>query len=440
VTSIAPPGPPDELVVEGGAPLRGTVVVPGDKGIAHRALLVGALADGPVRIDGLPGGQDVAATVRLLRACGVPVAEEPAGVRIEGPATWREPGDVLDCGNSGTTIRLAAGVLAGRDGCFAVLTGDASLRRRPMGRVVRPLRAMGARIDGRARGERAPLAVRGGALRGVTHHLEVASGQVKTALLLAGLGADGATEVVEPAPSRDHTERLLGALGAPVEQPTETRVHLRPAAIPGFALRVPGDPSSAAYWVVAATLVPGSRLELPGLSTNPGRLGWVRILQDMGAAIEVTPTTEELGEPVGALSVEAARLHGRDVEVTEPIIDEVPVLAVAAAFAEGTTTFRGAAELAVKESDRIATTTALLAALGVEAEARRDGLVVHGGRPRPGRVDAAGDHRLALAGAVAGLALPGRTVVAGWSAHAVSYPGFTAALAALRGSGRGDGR
>ncbi len=440
MTATAPPGPPDELVVEGGAPLRGTVVVPGDKGIAHRAMLVGALAGGPVRIDGLPGGHDVAATVRLLRACGVPVAEDPGGVRIEGPASWREPADVLDCGNSGTTIRMAVGVLAGREGRFAVLTGDESLRRRPMGRVVRPLRAMGARIDGRAEGERAPLAVRGAVLRGATHHLEVASGQVKTAVLLAGLGADGVTEVVEPAPSRDHTERLLGALGAPLERPTATRVRLRAAAIPGFALRVPGDPSSAAYWAVAATLVPGSRLELPRVSVNPGRLGWVQVLVDMGAAVEVTPIGEELGEPVGVLSVEAARLHGIDVEVTEPIIDEVPVLAVAAAFAEGTTTFRGAADLAVKESDRIATTTALLAALGVEAEPRPDGLVVHGGRPRPGRLEAAGDHRLALAGVVAGLALAGRTVVAGWSAHAVSYPGFTAALAAVRAAGGGDAR
>ena len=435
------PSPDGALVVDGGVPLRGEVRVPGDKGLAHRALFLAALAQGPVHLAAVPAGADVAATRALLQACGVPVTTGAAGtVRAAGACgRLQEPEGILDCANSGTTMRLGAGLLAaagpgiGGDGRFAVLDGDSSLRRRPMGRVVEPLRAMGARIDGRAGGRLAPLALRAAPLHGARHRLEVPSGQVKTALLLAGLQADGVTEVEEPAPSRDHTERMLGALGLPVERPAPGRVRIRAAPVPGFDLTLAGDPSSAAFWVVAATIVPGSALRLPEVLANPGRLAYLEVLGAMGADITVEPAGERLGEPVATLSVRAAALVGTEVTVTEPMIDEVPVLAVAAAFASGTTTFRGAAELAVKESDRLATTAAMLAALGVEVERDAERLVVHGGRPRPARLDAAGDHRIALAAAVAGLALDGRSVVMGWDAHRVSYPGFTDALDALRG-------
>ncbi len=422
-----------DLTVVGPAPLRGRVRLPGDKGISHRAMLFAALADGTSTVTGLADGADVAATRAALGALGVPIGGDPPGpVRVDGRGVGalHEPDAVLDCANSGTTMRMLVGLLAGRP-FHSVLAGDASLTRRPMGRVVDPVRALGAHVDGRADGRFPPLAVRGGALTGATVTLPVASGQVKTALLLAGLQASGTTEIVEPAPSRDHSERILAALGAPVEVLDPVTVRVRAGAPGPVELTVPGDPSSAVFFVVAATITPGSELTVEELALNPTRLGYVDVLRRMGASIDVRPGPARLGEPVGELTVRAAPLHGTVVDVDEGLVDEVPALAVAAAFADGVTEFRGVAELRVKESDRLAALERELRALGVGVEAGDDRLVVRGGVPRPATLDSHDDHRIAMAGAVAANAVAGSSTVRGWSAVAVSYPRFADDLAAL---------
>jgi 3-phosphoshikimate 1-carboxyvinyltransferase len=304
-----------------------------------------------------------------------------------------------------------------------------------MARVVEPLRMMGAQLDGRIGGTRPPLVVRGGQLGGCAHRLGVASAQVKTALVLAGLQATGTTEVVEPAPSRDHTERMLTALGAPLTRVDERAVRVTAGAPSAFEFAVPGDPSSAAFWIVAAAVTPGSELVVENVALNPARIAFVDVLARMGAAVEVVNTDERLGEPVGEVRVTSAPLHGTTVEGAEIpwVIDEIPVLAVAAACAEGITEFRDAAELRVKESDRIATVSELLTGLGVGVETGDDHLVVRGGRLQPGAVDSHGDHRIAMAAAVAAGATEGDTRVRGWRSVATSYPEFTAHLAALTG-------
>lgn len=430
------PHPGGEFAITGGVPLRGRIRLPGCKGISHRALLFAGFADGTSRITNLAPGDDVGRTASALTALGVPTNREGDDVEIIGTGFdgIGEPDDVVDCGNSGTTLRLLAGLLAGRPH-LAVLTGDASLRSRPMGRVVRPLRSLGALIDGAAEASRAPLTVRGGGLVGERVELEVASGQVKTAVVLAGLHAGGVTEIVEPDPSRDHTERMLGALGAPLERIDDRTLRVHAGAPSPFELEVPGDPSSAAFFVVAAAIVPGSSIVIEGVSLNPGRVGYLDVLREMGARIEATVTGEVLGEPFGDITVESAPLHGTVITSREAIVDELPVLAVAAAFAEGVTEIRGAAELAVKESNRITTLQEELSRLGVEVEARADGLQIHGTTPHGATMTSHGDHRIAMAAAVAGAGAQGGTIVAGWDAVAVSYPGFAQDLAQLRGDG-----
>ena len=424
---------PEELVLKGGRPLRGRLRLPGCKGISHRALLFAAIAEGRSRITGLADGADVGNTAAVLEQLGVRVKADPNGaatVSGGGFAGLREPRVVLDCGNSGTTLRMMVGLLAGRP-FLSILAGDDSLSRRPMGRVVDPVVAMGARVDGRADGTLAPLTVRGGALHGARHELSVASGQVKTALVLAGLQAKGVTEIVEPAPSRDHTERMLGALGAPIERVDPTTLRVGPGAVQAFELDVPGDPSSAAFFVVAATIVPGSAIVLEDVSLNPGRIAYIDVLRRMGAKIDVEVTGERVGEPVGNISVESAALHGTDIAGDEAIIDELPVLAVAAASASGETRIHNAAELATKETNRIATLEQELGQLGVGVEARPDGLVVQGGAPRATTLKSHGDHRIAMCMAVAALAADGESTIRGWKAVAVSYPGFADDLDSL---------
>jgi 3-phosphoshikimate 1-carboxyvinyltransferase len=427
---------PTDLVLSGPHPLRGRLRVPGDKGMSHRALLFAAMADGRSHVRGLAGGDDVSRTRGALAQLGVSSTVAGSAVTVAGHRVtgFTEPMGILDCGNSGTTIRLLSGLLAGRP-FLSVLTGDDSLVRRPMARVVAPLRAMGARVDGRADGTLPPLTVRGGGLIGTSHSLTVASAQVKTALLLAGLQADGTTEISEPAPSRDHTERMLAALGAPIIRVDERAVRVTAGAPQPFDFDVPGDPSSAAFWVVAATITPGSELVVEDVALNPARIAFVDVLVRMGAAIEMVTTGERLGEPVGELRVRSAPLHGTTVEgVTIPwVIDEIPALAVAAAFADGVTEFRDAGELRVKESDRIATVGELLTRLGVGVESGADHLVVRGGKPAPAALDSHGDHRVAMAGAVAANALEGEMVVRGWRTVASSYPEFTEDLATLTG-------
>jgi 3-phosphoshikimate 1-carboxyvinyltransferase len=424
---------PAEVVLGGARPLRGRLRLPGDKSISHRALIFAGVAAGRSEITHLATGADVGATRRALEHLNVKVQTRGGAVivRSAGIDAWSEPDVVLDCENSGTTMRVLAGALAGRP-FLSVLTGDASLRGRPMGRVAHPLRAMGATIDGRDGGEHAPLVVRGAALRGMAFELPVASAQVKTALLLAGLQADGTTEVVSPAPSRDHTERMLAALGAPIERDALVARTRRGAPEP-LTLDVPGDPSSAAFFAVAAAITPGSELVLEDVSCNPTRTGFVTVLQRMGADIEVRVTGEVCGEPVGELRVRASALTGTTIEGAEVpnVIDEIPALAIAAAFADGVTDIRDAGELVVKESNRIGALHQELTELGVGTESRADGLSIRGGRPHPAQLKSHGDHRVAMAAAVAANALDGETTVRGWRAVASSYPEFADDLAML---------
>ena len=427
---------PTDLVLGGPRPLRGTLRVPGDKGISHRALLFAAMAVGESRVTGLSGGDDVRRTRRALESLGVEVAVDgdtgAVTVAGRGIESFAEPGDVVDCGNSGTSIRLLVGLLSGRP-FLTVLTGDASLVTRPMRRVVEPLRAMGAHIDGRADGALAPLAVRGGGLTGTAHTLAVASAQVKTAIVLAGLQADGVTTVTEPAPSRDHTERMLAALGAPITRLDERAVQVTRGAPGPFALHVPGDPSSAAFWAVAAAITPGSELTIDGVNLNPTRIAFVDVLARMGAAVAIEHTGDELGEPVGSLHVRHGALRSTTIEGAEIpwLIDELPVLAVAAAFAEGVTEIRDAAELRVKESDRIVTVAGMLGAMGIGVETSGDGLSVRGGRPTPARFESHGDHRIAMSAAVAANAVEGESTIVDWRSTATSYPEFGDDLARL---------
>jgi 3-phosphoshikimate 1-carboxyvinyltransferase len=426
-----------EVTISGPRPLRGTLRVPGDKGISHRALLAAALAPGRSTIRGLADGDDVQRTRGALERLGVRVKEsQRSTVTVQGGGAdaLREPDEVIDCGNSGTTMRVLAGLLAGRP-FLSVLTGDASLRTRPMGRVARPLRALGARIDGRADGELAPLVIRGGDLTGRRCELEVVSAQVKTAVVLAGLQAEGTTEIVEPAPSRDHTERMLAALGAPVAHVDARTVRVARGVPEPFELDVPGDPSSAALFAVAACITPGSAIVIEDLCLNPLRLGFVDVLRRMGARIETEAAGERLGEPVGRLTVEASPLRATAIIPDEGMIDEIPVLAVAAAFAEGITEIRDIAELRVKESDRVNTIQQELTQMGVGVETQADALSIRGGQPRPAMFKSHGDHRIALAAAVAANAMEGESTVRGWQSVAVSYPRFADDLAALAGDG-----
>ena len=419
------------LTVSPAQPLRGRVRVPGDKSISHRALLLAALADGTSTIRGLSIGEDVARTLAATAAMG-------AIVDVDAPGnTWRvtggelhEPTDVLDVGNSGTSIRLLAGFCAARP-WLTVLAGDESVARRPMERVVAPLRAMGARLDGRDDGRYPPLVVRGGGLTGIDYTMPVASAQVKSAILLAGLAASGDTVVRQPAPTRAHTEELLAACGADIDVDGLV-VRLRPSPVKPLDLEVSGDPSQAAFWVVAACVVPGSDLVVENVYVGPARVGFLDVLARMGAEIELRTTDHDAFTSVADIRVRHGELHGTEVAGAEipSLIDEIPVLAVAAAVADGTTTFRDAGELAVKESNRVATMSSELAAMGGRVEPSADGLTVHGRARslRGGQVRSHGDHRIAMAMAVAGLASTGPTVIEGWEAVATSDPGFEETL------------
>lgn len=414
--------------------LDGTCTVPGDKSICHRTLLLGALADGESVIEGFPGGADVCASLDAVQRLGARAMRTGSVVRLTGAGLGLGPaGEVaLDCGNSGTTMRLGAGLVAGGPG-VVVMDGDASLRRRPMERIAGPLRQMGANIE--TTDGRAPLRVRGGGLTGIDYTLPVASAQVKSAVLLAGLRARGTTRVREPLLSRDHTERMLAHQGVRLARhddgvSLEGGQSLRP-----LVLTLPGDPSSAAFLAVAALLVPGSALRVDGVCVNPTRTGAFTILERMGAAIAVEGAREAAGEPLGDVVVRHARLRGTDVPPDEipAAIDELPILAVAAAFAEGETRFTGAGELRVKESDRIAALEQLRP-LGVDCTALPDGLVVRGDparRLRSGRITTHGDHRIAMAFAVAALRAEGGLVIDDPDCADVSFPGFFELLARL---------
>jgi len=420
-------------------PLAGEVRVPGDKSIAHRAILFGAIAHGPTVVRGVGGGEDNASTVRVMRSLGVAIERDGGVVRVEGRGFegLSAPAGTLDCGNSGTTMRLVAGILAGRP-FTARLDGDASLRRRPMRRVSDPLGRMGATFSSDE--GRPPIEVRGGRLAPAVFDLEVSSAQVKTALVLAGLQAEGETVVREPALSRDHTERLLPAFGGRVERRSPTEIAVRgPQVLHGAEVDVPGDPSAAAFWLVAGSIVPGSRVVVRDVCANPTRTGAVDVLQSMGARIRVVPRPAVGEEPVADLEVESSRLRAVEVagETMLRAIDEFPVLAVAAALAAGETRFRDAGELRVKESDRIAAMAAGLRALGAEVSELPDGLVVRGPSVLGGGVvESRGDHRVAMAFAIAALAARAPVEIRGADAIPVSDPGFLGTLARLRGEPR----
>ncbi len=442
--TTSPASRPDEATFGGARPLRGRLRVPGDKSLSHRALIFAAVAKGQSQLRALAPGADVAATRRIAEQLGVrvrDVGQDGTSVSVigRGFTGLREADAVLDCANSGTSMRVLSGLLAGRP-FLSVLTGDGSLSKRPMARIVEPLRAMGAQVDGRHDGTLAPVVIRGGGLHGTQHNLAIASAQVKSALMLAALQADGATEITEPARSRDHTERMLAALGATVSV-TGTTVRVEPIGnldVPweGFDVDVPGDPSSAAFFAVAAVITPGSEVTLEHVSINPTRLGFVEVLRRMGAPIEVHERGDVLGEPFGDIVVRSAPLVATTLEGDEipSVLDEIPVLAVAAAFAEGVTEIRDAQELVVKESNRIGSVQQELAQLGIGVEARADGLTIRGGNAHAGALlKSHGDHRVAMMAAVAAHALDAPSTVRGWQAVGVSYPGFADDLQRLAG-------
>lgn len=419
--------------------LRGTLAVPGDKSISHRAVIFNSIAEGNARITHFLTGADCLSTIACMQALGVRIERQDDAVRVYGRGLrgLSAPQDVLDCGNSGTTIRLLMGVLAGQS-FAATLTGDASLRRRPMGRVAAPLRALGAELRGEGQeggAMYAPLTVQGRALHGGSYALPVASAQVKGALLLAGLLGDGPLVLTGKIASRDHTERLFAAMGIDLAV-TADALTLYPPAHPVFpypvSLRVPGDPSSAAFWWVAAAIHPDAELTTTGVCLNPTRTGALDVLRAMGAEIVITPTGSAGSEPVGDVTVRSSALRGTRIAgaVIPRLIDELPVLAVAAAYAQGETVIADAQELRVKESDRIAAMVDGLRALGGEADATADGMVIAGGGELQGAALASeGDHRLAMAFAVAALAAEGTTQIGEAEVVAVSYPGFWAELA-----------
>ena len=415
--------------------IRGTLSVPGDKSISHRYVMLGAAASGRTAIANLAPGADVASTVACLAALGAhvqPTHETGITVAGCGPRGFTAAPGLLDAGNSGTTLRLLSGLAAGYP-IRTALTGDPSLRRRPMQRVIDPLTAMGARIE--SSGGRAPITIDGGGLQAIDWRVPVASAQVKSAILLAGLGARGTTVVREPMLTRDHTERAFPAFGLKMRHDGTTASvdgGQTPTA-PADLLVVPGDPSSAAVWAAAAAALPGSSVRVEGVSLNPHRVGFLKALERMGASITVEVTGETAGEPVGVLDVAHGGHRSTIIGADEvpSLIDELPVLAARAALG-GALEVSGASELRVKESDRITALVTGLRAMGVSADERPDGFVIEGHtRPTGGAVDAAGDHRLVMAFALVALGASGPTTIAGAEAVGVSYPSFERDLARL---------
>jgi 3-phosphoshikimate 1-carboxyvinyltransferase len=432
-----------KLIVEPATrPLSGTVTIPGDKSIGHRALLFSLMSSTPIRVRGLGDGADNGRSAKAITALGARIEREADALIIHGTGLdgMRAPAAPIDCGNSGTTIRLLCGLLAGQK--FATtLFGDDSLSKRPMGRVIEPLAQMNAKISGA--GGMPPLVVgpATGPLTAIEYVLPMASAQVKTAILLAGLYADGATSTTEPGPSRDHSERMLAYLGAPVfvdgrRTTVDTRNWGRQIA--GSDFEVPSDPSSSAFLVAAALVAGATEVRLPNVCINPTRTGFLDAIKAMGGTVELENARSTGPERVADLVVRGAAAELRGTEISGDMsvrsIDELPILAVLAARARGTTTVRNAEELRVKESDRIATTCAMLRAFGIECEAKPDGFVVEGrpdGPLKAGAVHADGDHRIAMAGAIAGLVADGQSVIDDADNVATSYPGFAAALTSL---------
>jgi 3-phosphoshikimate 1-carboxyvinyltransferase len=416
-------------------PLRGSLQPPADKSISHRAALFNALGDGQATITNFSPGADCGSSLSCLRNLGVEITRDGDRVQVKGRGLHglREPTDVLDCGNSGTTMRLLSGILAGA-GVFAVLTGDGSLRRRPMARVIEPLRRAGARIEARDGGRLPPMAISPvPSLHGVEHRPEVASAQVKSALLLSGLFADGATTVVEPAASRDHTERLLRAMGADLHISAERAITIQPPErLQCVDVEVPGDFSSAAFWLVLGVLHPDAEVRIQNVGLNPTRTGLLTILQRMGARVDIENARDVAGEPVADLVARTSTLRATSVgsDLVPLAIDEISLVALLGLFADGETVVSGAQELRAKESDRLAVVADGLTAMGGNISATADGWRIRRSRLEHGRADSAGDHRMAMLFALAGTIGDGAEI-AGADSVSISYPSFWADLDAL---------
>ncbi|NJK33628.1 MAG: 3-phosphoshikimate 1-carboxyvinyltransferase [Oscillatoriales cyanobacterium SM2_2_1] len=417
--------------------LRGRITVPGDKSISHRALMLGAIATGTTTIRGLLLGEDPRSTAACFAALGAtisPLNDSLVTVEGIGLGALQEPVDVLNAGNSGTTLRLMLGLLAAQPRRFFTITGDGSLRSRPMKRVIHPLQEMGAEIWCRAGGY-APLAVRGQMLRPITFASPVASAQVKSCLMLAALTIDGAVTITEPEQSRDHSERMMAAFGADVTTDHLSVTVRGGRSLHGQEITVPGDISSAAFWLVAASIIPDSDLVIENVGINPTRTGVLEILQSMGADITIVQERLITGEPVADLRVRTATLRGTDITgaIIPRLIDELPILAIAAAYARGFTRIRDAAELRVKECDRITAMVNALAAMGAEVTEQPDGMDIHGGGQLRGTdLESYGDHRIAMSLAIAALGVQQPITLHGAECIAISYPSFIATLHQLQ--------
>ena len=408
--------------------LRGEVTIPGDKSISHRAVMLGAISEGTTRITNFLRGADCLSTIACFRKMGIDIEESPDQILVHGKGLHglQAPAVILDAGNSGTTTRLISGILAGQS-FESTLTGDASIQKRPMKRIITPLTMMGADVESLSGDGCAPLRIRGSHLKGIDYHSPVASAQVKSCILLAGLYADSVTSVTEPYVSRDHSERMLSSFGAALKTDGST-VSIQPEPrLMGQEVAVPGDISSAAYFIAAALLVPGSELLIKNVGINPTRDGILRICRRMGADITILNRREHGREPVADLLVKHSPLTGTVIEgaVIPTLIDELPILAVMAAFAEGSTVIRDAQELKVKESNRLDILVHHLSAMGADITGTEDGMVINGGRPLHGAVlESHLDHRIAMSFAVAGIAAQGETEILQADCVDISYPGF----------------
>lgn len=425
-----------DLIINRAKTLQGEITVPGDKSISHRAAMIGALARGCTEISNFLAGADCLSTIKCFQAMGVEYTGTGSDVvTVEGVGLrgLKEPADVLDVGNSGTTLRLMLGILAGQS-FFTAVTGDGSIRKRPMRRVTEPLKEMGASIWGRDNENLAPLAIKGGFIKPIRFISPVASAQVKSAIMLAGLYARGITSVWEPEKSRDHTERMLRYFGAEVEVNGLT---VKVTGLPDLKAKtviVPGDISSAAFFLVAGAIVPGAAVTVKGVGVNPTRDGIIEVLQTMGANLKISNRREQTGEPVADITVRGSKLKAAVIKsnLIPRLIDEIPVLAVAAAVADGITEIRDATELKVKETNRISTVIRELSKFGVALEELPDGMRIHGSKQLFGaQCESHGDHRIAMAMAVAGLVAEGRTVIHNSECVDVSFPGFEKVLMSI---------
>ncbi len=416
--------------------IEGITTIPGDKSISHRAAIIGSIANGATEIEGYLESKDCLNTLKCLSELGVRIEKVENGLlKVFGKGLFlNEPNEILNVGNSGTSIRLLAGILAGQP-FYSVITGDDSIRQRPMKRIVSPLCEMGATILGRKKNTLAPLTIKGGPLRSISYSSEIASAQVKSCVLLAGLYADGVTSFSEPLKSRDHTERMLRFFGAEIQE-WGTIVSLNPrCTLTGRSIKIPGDISSAAFFIVAGILLPNSDLLIEDVGINPTRSGCIGILLRMGASIEIFRVREEAGEPVGDIRVRSSSLHGITIgpEDIPSAIDEIPILSLAAAFAEGETLIKGADELRKKESDRIAAIVRYLRDLGVDIIETDDGMIISGGvsRLKGGAVQSSNDHRIAMSAAIAGLVAEEPVIIQDAGCIEISFPGFDELLFSL---------